>query len=202
MVITYFGHSFLLLEGKEYSIALDPYKGIGLEIPSVTSDYVFCSHEHFDHNNVSAVKNAKRVEDGGNFKIIKTYHDDSFGAIRGTNNVLLFTLDGIKMAFLGDFGESDNKGVINALKGVDILFIPIGGTYTIDALTAKRYVDEIQPKTIVPIHYKIKGVTVEIDGVKTFLNLFDGYKKVASPYNYNNDSGVLLITPEKGDINV
>lgn len=202
MIITYFGHSFLLLKGKDYSIALDPYKDIGLEIPSVTSDFVFCSHEHFDHNNVSAVKNAKRVVGEGNFKIIKTYHDDKFGALRGANNVLLFTLDGIKIAFLGDFGESDNKELIKALNGVDILFIPIGGTYTIDAITAKHYVNGIQPKTVIPIHYKIKGSTVDIDDEKGFLNLFDGYKKVASPYNYNNDSGVLLITPEKGELNV
>ncbi len=197
MTISYFGHSFLLLEGMDYSIALDPYGDIGLEIPSILADYVFCSHSHYDHNNESAVKNAKRVKSSETFKIIKTYHDDSFGALRGSNDVLLFTLDGLKIAFMGDYGESDNKEVINLLKGVDILFIPIGGTYTIDAKTAKYYIDKIKAKTVIPIHYKIKGSTVDIDDINVFLKQVDGYKKVASPYNYNNDSGIIVLKPIK-----
>ena len=197
MIISYFGHSFLLIKGKEYSIALDPYGDIGLKIPCVSADFVFCSHEHYDHNNASAVKNAKRVMENNSFKIIKSFHDDKGGLLRGTNDILLFSLDGIKIAFMGDYGESDNPKIINLLSGVDILFIPIGGTYTIDAKTAKYYIEKIKPKTVIPIHYKINGSTVDIDKIDEFLKLVDGYKTVASPYNYNNDSGVLVIAPNK-----
>jgi L-ascorbate metabolism protein UlaG (beta-lactamase superfamily) len=98
---------------------------------------------------------------------------------------------------MGDYGESDNPKIINLLSGVDVLFIPIGGTYTIDAKTAKYYIEKIKPKTVIPIHYKINGSTVDIDKIDEFLKLVDGYKTVASPYNYNNDSGVLVIAPNK-----
>lgn len=195
MEIRYFGHSCFLLKG-EYSICLDPYGDIGLKIPNVYADYVFSSHSHYDHNNISIVQGAKLVSENDNFKIIKSFHDDSKGALRGENDILLFNLGGYKIAFLGDYGESDNKEIIAKLRGVDILLIPIGGKYTIDSKTAKYYVDEIKPKTIIPMHYKIKNSTVDITDEKLFLSLFDGYKKVSSPYNYNNDLGVLVITPE------
>ena len=194
MEITYFGHSCFLFKGK-YSICLDPFSGIGLKIPNVSADYVFSSHSHYDHNNIEIVKNAKLVSENENFKIIKSFHDDNNGALRGENDILLFKLDGYKIAFLGDFGESCSEKVIKELKGVDILLIPIGGKYTIDSKTAKYYVDEIMPKTVIPMHYKIKNSTVDITDEKLFLSLFDGYKKVDSPYNYNNDLGVLNITP-------
>ncbi len=196
MLISYFGHSYLHLSGKDYSITLDPFGDVGLKIPKVLSTYVFSSHSHYDHNNFKAVKNAKLVKNDERFEIISTFHDDENGKLRGTNNILLFKLDGFKIAFMGDFGESNNKTVIEKLKGVDILFIPIGGKYTIDSKTAKFYVDGIKPKTVIPIHYKIKGLTVDIDDEKGFLKLFDGYIEHNSPYNYNGEYGVVLLSPQ------
>ena len=195
MLISYFGHSYLLLKGKEYSITLDPYGDVGLKIPTVESNYVFSSHSHYDHNNLNVVKNAKLVKNSKTFEIIPTYHDDSNGKLRGNNNILLFKLDGYKIAFMGDFGESENKSVIEKLKNVDILFIPIGGKYTIDSKTAKYYVDKINAKTVIPIHYKIRDLTVDIDDEKGFLKLFDSYIEKQSPYNYNGESGVVLLSP-------
>ncbi len=197
MTISYYGHSYLLIEGKDYSIALDPYGDIGLKIKKVKANYLFCSHEHYDHNNRNAVISAKEItKSEDNFTVINSFHDDKNGALRGENKILIFTLDGLKIAFMGDYGESENNEVIKKLKGVDILFIPIGGTYTIDSETAKKYALEISPKTIVPIHFKIENSTVDIDDETKFLSYFNGYKKVASPYIYNNDEGVLFISPE------
>lgn len=193
MLITYYGHSFLLIEGKEYSIALDPYGDIGLKAPIISADYVFCSHSHYDHNNISVVKGAKLVENCDAFKIIKSYHDNFKGQLRGENNILLFILDGYKIAFLGDFGESFNEDIISKLKGVDILFIPIGGKYTLDSQEALVYVKEIKPKTVVPIHYKIKGSNIDIEDEKRFLSSFESYKIVSNPYKYNNESGIVII---------
>lgn len=193
MLITYFGHSFLLIKGGEYSIALDPYGDIGLKVPSVEADYVFSSHNHYDHDNISIVKGAKLVENSYPFEIIKSYHDNFKGALRGENDILLFNLDGYKIAFLGDFGESYNKDIISKLKGVDLLFIPIGGKYTIDSEEAYKYVCEIQPKTAVPIHYKIEGSNIDIEDEKRFLTNFQSYKVVSSPYKYNNESGIIVI---------
>lgn len=199
MLITYYGHSFLKLEGVDFSICLDPFSNIGLNEPNVCADYVFSSHNHFDHNNFSLVQNAKVIDSSfGAFEIIKTYHDNSLGALRGENNVLLFMLDGYKIAFLGDFGEDYNKTLINKLKNVDILFIPIGGKYTIDSKTALNYVLEITPKTVIPIHYKIQGSTIDIEDEKAFLKGFKTYKEVNSPYKYDEFCGALFLKEQRG----
>ena len=197
MKIKYFGHSYLLVSGSDYSIALDPYGDIGLNPPIVKADYVFSSHSHYDHDNLSVVKGAKLIDSsGGAFKVIPSFHDNEKGKLRGRNNILLFNLDGFSLAFMGDYGESDNQEIINALYGVDVLFIPVGGKYTIDSKTAKFYVDGIKPKTIIPIHYKIKGSNVDIKGVQDFLELVDSYQKVSTPFEYDGESGVVVINPE------
>ena len=97
---------------------------------------------------------------------------------------------------MGDYGEYDNKEIIKALYGVDILFIPVGGKYTIDSKTAKYYVDSVKPKTVIPIHYNIKGSTVDIKGVEEFLKLVNSSKIVSSPFEYNNESGVVVVKSE------
>ncbi len=197
MNIKYFGHSYLLISGKDYSIALDPYGDIGLIPPKISCDYVFSSHSHYDHNNFSVVNSKKAIEKSDNlFKIIPTFHDNFNGKLRGSNNVLSFTLDGYRLAFMGDFGEEDNQEVVTILSGVDILFVPIGGKYTIDYLVAKNYCDKIKPKTIIPIHYKIKGSNIDIDGTTKFLKLFKDYSVVNSPYNYDGKEGVVVVSPE------
>ncbi len=196
MIIKYFGHSFLLVESEDYTIALDPYGDIGLIPPTVDADYVFSSHSHYDHDNLSAANDAELVENSnGCFTIIPTFHDNEKGRLRGKNNILLFKSGGYTLAFMGDFGEDNNEEVIKALYGVDILFIPVGGTYTIDSKTAKYYVDKIQPQTVIPIHYKINGCSVEIDKVDEFLKLFDDYIKVDSPFRYKKQKGVVVIEP-------
>ena len=93
MLINYYGHSYFLLQGDEYSIALDPFKNVGLIEPKITADYVFKSHDHFDHNNLSLVSGAKLIDkSSGNFEIIQSYHDEVGGKKRGINNVLIKTL--------------------------------------------------------------------------------------------------------------
>ncbi len=201
MKIKYFGHSFMLVEGSDYSIALDPYGEIGLDVPVVNADYVFSSHSHYDHNNFTAVLGAKLVEKtDGRFTVIPSYHDNENGRLRGKNNILLFNLDGVNLAFMGDYGEDSNDDVVSKLYGVDILFIPVGGKYTIDGGVAKSYVDKIKPKAVVPIHYKIKGSTVDIKGVDNFLKYFGEFKTVNSPFEYNFDKGVIVVKPEKEEL--
>ena len=197
MKITYFGHSFLLLQGEDYSICLDPFGDIGLKIPNVVADYVFLSHNHYDHNNLSAVNYKKIVTNGENFEIIPTFHDDEKGKLRGNNNVLLFGLDGYKIAFLGDYGESENPALIEKLVGVDILFLPIGGKYTINYKTAFKYQSQIQPKTVIPIHYKIAGSNIDIDGLQNYSSLVKDYKVKNSPYIYDCCDKIVVLTVKK-----
>ncbi len=194
MKIRYFGHSYFLIEGEEYSIALDPFSNVGLKEVEVKSDYVFCSHEHFDHNNKSLTVGAKEItKSDGVFEIVSTFHDEKQGTLRGKNNVLIFYLDGFKLAFLGDLGEYGNKNLIEKLNGVDVLFIPVGGKYTIDSEGAYEYAIKSQAKTVIPMHYKAGASTIDIKGVQPFLDKFVSYKTVASPYAYGREKGVVLV---------
>ena len=198
MKIYYFGHSYFYIKGDDYSIALDPFKNVGLSEIEVEADYVFCSHSHFDHNNISLVKGAKIVENGENFKILQSFHDNESGKLRGQNNVLLFNLDKTKIAFLGDYGEDENSLIENKLKGVDILLIPIGGKYTIDYNKAYDLVKKVEPKLTIPMHYKVENSVIDIDFPNNFLNKFKNYKIFNSPYKYNSEEGVVLLNISKG----
>ncbi|MBO5927082.1 MAG: MBL fold metallo-hydrolase, partial [Clostridia bacterium] len=115
--------------------------------------------------------------------------------LRGENKILLFELSGYKLAFMGDYGESYNDNVVKALSGVDVLFIPIGGKYTINSETAVNYIKEIKPKTVIPIHYKVDGSNIDIKGPNEFLKLVKEYNIKSSPYNYNGEKGVILLSP-------
>ena len=196
MLINYFGHAYFLISGDNYSIALDPFGNIGLKERVVNANYVFCSHNHYDHNNISLTPNATLVENSNKFEIIPTYHDEVNGAKRGLNNVLKFTIDGKTCVFMGDIGIIDNN-VITKAKGCDFLFIPVGGVYTINYIEAKEYVDKIKPKTVVPMHYKLKGCSVDVDGVDKFLSQFTNVTTVSSPYDSKNEiTNVLVIKAE------
>lgn len=173
MKIKYNGHSCFTIFGKEFSLCLDPYSNIGLQPKNTLADYYFCSHSHYDHNNAK-ITGGKPFSGG---EVIKSYHDQLEGALRGENHILSFEIDKIKIAHLGDLGEV-NENLVEKLKGVDILLIPVGGNYTIDYNQAKWYIDKIKPKIAIPMHYHIKNSTVDIDGVDKFLSINDyPYKK-------------------------
>lgn len=193
MKITYFGHSYFLFNGNDYSICLDPFSNVGLEEVKVSCDYVFSSHAHFDHNNLALCKGAKEVENGGPFEIIKTYHDEKRGKLRGENSVLIFVLDGFRIAFLGDLGEYDNEELIKKLSGVDLLLIPVGGKYTIDGAGAYDYAIKTKAKCVIPMHYKEGVSTIDVSSAENFLDKFECYKTVVSPFNYNGESGVIKL---------
>ena len=193
MIINYYGHSYFKLQG-EYSIALDPFGDIGLPIKKVSANYVFSSHGHYDHNNFSAVTGAKIITSiGGNFQIINSYHDEVFGKKRGSNNVLKFKIDNKIAVFMGDIGFVD-ENVVNFSKNCDVLFIPVGGVYTVDSKQAKQYVDKINPKIVIPMHYKMQGCNVDVANIEEFTNLFTNVKWVNGPYEITNeDSGIIVI---------
>ncbi|MBQ3234714.1 MAG: MBL fold metallo-hydrolase [Clostridia bacterium] len=199
MKIRYFGHSHFLFVGNDYSITLDPFKRIGLKEFKTESDYLFCSHEHYDHNNRDLAFGAREVKNGYPFEIIQTFHDEKNGALRGKNSVLVFEMDGVRVAFLGDLGEYSNERLIEKLKGVDLLLIPVGGTYTVDYNGAFEYVEKIKPKAVIPMHYHLPNGTVDIDGVDKFLNKFKSYKAVNSPFTYSGEGGIIHLISEQGE---
>lgn len=184
MKIEYLGHSsFKLTESTGTSIVCDPYDGeVGFEMKKVRADAVTVSHGHYDHNNIKAVDGNPVILDkecrydlpGVEIDAIKSFHDGQRGKKRGENLIFKFRMDGIDICHLGDLGEDCSAELIDLLLPVNVLLIPVGGTYTIDAEMAKEYVDRIMPDIVIPMHYKTKECKLDISRVEDFTDLFDG----------------------------
>lgn len=183
MKIEYLGHScFKLTESTGTSIVCDPYdNSVGYILPEVSADAVTVSHGHYDHNAVKAVSGSPVIIDeecshdlpGVEINAIKSFHDNENGSQRGANLIFKFRMDGIDVCHLGDLGEDCSSELIDELLPVNVLMIPVGGTYTIDAEMAKEYVDRIMPDIVIPMHYRDKGCKLDIDKVDEFTDLFD-----------------------------
>lgn len=183
MKIEYLGHSsFKLTESTGTSVVCDPYDGdVGFEMAAVKADAVTVSHGHYDHNNVKAVGGNPVILDkecsydlpGVEIDAIKSFHDRQRGKQRGENLIFKFRMDGIDVCHLGDLGEDCSSELIDLLLPVNVLLIPVGGTYTITAEMAKEYVDRIMPDIVIPMHYKSKDCKLDISKVDDFTELFD-----------------------------
>lgn len=183
MKIQYLGHScFKLTESTGTTIITDPYGDIGYDLPEgLTADAVTVSHNHFDHNNVDAVSGKPLILDkdglyelpGVEIEGVKSYHDTEEGKLRGENVIFKFRMDGLDICHLGDIGEECSSELIEMLLPVNILLIPVGGNYTIDADLAKEYVDRIMPDIVIPMHYKSRHSTIDVEKAQGFLDLFE-----------------------------
>ena len=179
MKITYLGHACFLIEGKERSIVTDPFTDIGFPLERVSADYCTVSHSHFDHSYTGGV-DAKEVitdtRDG--FLAIDSYHDASLGSLRGKNTIFKFLVDGVRFCHLGDLGEYCSSRLIEEIGEVEVLFIPVGGKYTIDYKEAVKYTNEIKAKITIPMHYKTLKSQIDISGVEQFLRRVAGVERV------------------------
>jgi L-ascorbate metabolism protein UlaG (beta-lactamase superfamily) len=178
--IRWHGHACFEIT-NEVTLVTDPHDGksIGIHAPNVVGDIILVSHDHYDHNSVKSVEkdDSKIVMDGrkrtiSNVQIngFESYHDECNGEKRGNNIIYKFISDGITFCHLGDLGHSLDDKTIQQIGDIDILFIPIGGTYTIDAERAWDLVNVIKPKITVPMHYKIEGLSLPIAGADPFLD--------------------------------
>ncbi len=183
MKIQYLGHSCFKLTGSTgTTVITDPYQRVGYEMADgQTADAVTVSHAHFDHDNVAAVVgNPSILREEGFYRLpnveiqgVKSYHDTNKGRLRGENVIFKMHMDGLDICHMGDLGEECSAELIERLLPVNILLIPIGGTYTIDAEQAKEYVDRLMPDIVIPMHYRSKHSTIDIDKAKPFLDMFD-----------------------------
>lgn len=182
MKIRYLGHScFEFTESTGTTIVTDPYGDVGFHLPKTRADAVTVSHSHYDHNNVKAVGGNPVIFDregqyeigGVDITAIKSYHDDESGAKRGENLIFKFRMDGVEVCHMGDLGEECSSSLIEALLPIHVLLIPVGGNYTIGARQAKEYVDRIMPSYVIPMHYKTKGLEIDVDKPDDFIDLFE-----------------------------
>ena len=176
--ITHLAHAGFLIENDKERLIIDPAdNGKGNIIKGETVNYLLISHDHFDHNNI---ENIKVIDNNGSFKITKinSYHDKEQGSLRGTNIIHVIETEDTKICHLGDLGHILTNEQINLIGNIDILLIPIGGFYTIDYIDASRVVEQLNPKVVIPMHYKTKywGEDKGIASVDKFLDNIKEYQ--------------------------
>lgn len=174
MNLTWLGHACFLLESGGFRALLDPYKGVrGLADIAAEADAVYCSHGHFDHAYTDQVALTTDKENPFTVMEIQTFHDDQGGALRGRNTVRRFQAEGVGVIHLGDLGHPLTEEQLSDLGGCDVLLLPVGGTYTVDAAQAKAVAEAIGPRVIVPMHYR-QGA-VGFDELATLDDFLDQY---------------------------
>ena len=190
MKIKWLGHaSFMITSDAGTRIITDPYvTGGDLSYGEIkeSADIVTVSHEHIDHNNVSAVRGNPEIVRGAvtvevqgiKFKGIPCYHDNAGGRLRGNNAIICFEVDGVRLCHLGDLGHLLSDKQVAELGTVDILLIPVGGLYTIDAKAASQVCSRLKPKVIIPMHYRTDKCGYPIAGVDEFLQGKKGVSQV------------------------
>lgn len=182
MIINWLGNSAFKIQDKEVVMAIDPFSDkIGLKMPKFQADIVLITHDHEDHNNPEAIKGEPfLIDNPGEYEVknvfiygISGFHDNKEGVERGKITMYLLEIEGIKIAHLGDLGQHTlTTEQLELLEGTDILLIPVGGNFTIDGAEAVEIISQIQPRIVIPMHYKIPGLNLKLEGVEKFLKEF------------------------------
>lgn len=196
MDITWLGQSCFKLKGKNASVVIDPFDPdyTGLKLPKLQADVVLTTHEHKDHNFSSAVTtpantNPMVFKDPGEYEVagvvitgIHSFHDNSGGSERGTNTIFHLLFEGLDIVHLGDLGQTKlTEEQAAEIGATDILLVPVGSVYTIDAEAASDIVSQLEPKIIIPMHYKTDELKFELEGVDKFLKEMGAESVVSQP---------------------
>ena len=194
MKITYLGHATFLLESGSTTILIDPFDAkVGYPMPKVSPTAVLVSHEHGDHNHLAMASGTPKIIrglDDGQWRTVKeqvdgvaiasvpTYHDATQGKERGRNTVFVIDAEGLRVVHLGDLGHPLDEAAAKAIGRPDVLMVPIGGHYTIDANQAHDVVARLRPGIVIPMHYKTEvNAGAPIGAVDPFLAAARGSKQ-------------------------
>lgn len=178
MEITWLGYSCFRLKGKQTTIVTDPFPpNLGYSLGKLTADIVSVSHPHPGHSYVQGVGGEPKVITGpGEYEIsgvmtlgLQTYHDAEHGALRGKNTAYMFEIDELTVCHLGDLGHVLAAEQTARLDSIDVLMIPVGGVSTIEAAQAAEIVRHLEPKIVIPMHYKTLVLKRELAPVDRFL---------------------------------
>ncbi len=186
MNITWYGQSCfrVILQGQKKakqatSLVIDPFdENTGLKLPKLDAEILLITHEHKDHNNQKiATKDTFVINSPGEYELrdifiqgISSFHDKEKGKERGLNTIYTVETEEIKLCHLGDFGQEElTDEQLRDIGEVDVLMIPVGGVYTIDAKEATKVISQIEPRIVIPMHYKIPGLKVKLDELGLFL---------------------------------
>lgn len=183
MKIKYLGHAaFKVTSANGTRIIFDPYESgsfggaIGYGKITEEADVVVTSHDHGDHNYTKDIKgNFKLINKEGahdardvKFNEIPSFHDTSSGKERGSNLISIVSIDGMTLAHMGDIGHDLDAATLQKIGKVDIMLIPVGGFFTVDADAASKIMNALSPKITIPMHFKTDKCSFPIGTVDTF----------------------------------
>jgi L-ascorbate metabolism protein UlaG (beta-lactamase superfamily) len=195
MKIKYLGHSaFVITSSDGIRILTDPYEhgcfdgAVKYGKIEERADIVACSHRHPDHYGIEDLPGGFELVEGAGMHEVKgvtihgvdTFHDESEGSERGTNTIFVFEIDGMRVVHLGDLGHPLSDEEARNVGKVDVLLVPVGGHFTIDAQVARDTVNKLDPSLVIPMHYKTERVDFPIAPVDGFLEGEGNVKKVGS----------------------
>lgn len=215
MKITYIGHACFALEAKDGTrVITDPYDAsVGLAMLPLQADLITMSHEHHDHNCEDMIAGQPKIVHGPELaavgsvtaRAVRSWHDDVQGEKRGANFIRIFSIDGLKVVHMGDQGCMPDADVLEAIADADVMMIPVGGFYTVDAKEAKAIVDNAKPKCVIPMHFiTAHGNYSVIGNHKPFLSLMGAEDaQPVEAVQFDEDCpprGVLFMKPEADDL--
>jgi L-ascorbate metabolism protein UlaG (beta-lactamase superfamily) len=192
--VEWLGHSCFTLRGKTKTVMFDPFKGVGLPEPKAKADIVLCSHDHQDHNNTKPVSHensvvmkaftgTKQIDDVP-IRGVATFHDDSQGSKRGRNSVYVVNFEDVAFCHLGDLGHGLSSSQVNEIGSTDVLFLPVGGFFTIGPEQAREVMESLKPRIAVPMHYRAPGMSImfrPLKKVEDFLKPDDNVRRLDGP---------------------
>lgn len=180
--ITWFGHSMFVLEDEGHRLVMDPYQSemVGYSPQHLEANIITVSHEHGDHNNIGAVNGSPVIlNKPGSYELddlkitgLQAYHDERGGSERGANVIFRVEMNGLTFIHLGDLGHVLKGDVVSELSGCDVLLVPVGGIFTIDADGAEGVVKELRPRIAVPMHYGTPDGNIPLNTEEAFIARF------------------------------
>jgi len=216
VTIKWYGHSCFSIKSDKVIVVFDPYGDVGLKTPKLLADIVLLSHSHKDHNNLDIVspfkKEIKIVDNPGEYEYlginiiaIPAWHDKKQGKERGETLLFAVRIENMVFGHLGDLGQEKlSEKQLEELNGVDILLIPVGGKYTINGEEASKIANQIDPRIVIPMHYKIEGLNIELDDESSFVKAEGGKGiepkpelKVEKKNLPQEERDVVILAPQK-----
>ena len=215
MKITYIGHACFALTAKDGTrVITDPYDAsVGLAMLPLEAELITMSHEHHDHNCEEMIVGQPQIARGPELaaagsvtsRVVRSWHDDAQGEKRGANFIRIFSVDGLKIVHMGDQGCMPDEDVLEVIADADIMMLPVGGFYTVDAAGAKAIIDAAKPKCVIPMHFITRhGNYSVIADHRPFLALM-GARDAQPVESIQFDetcppTGVLFMKPEADDL--
>jgi len=178
MDISWLGHSCFRIKGSNATVITDPYPpDLGYSLGKPTARIVTVSHQHPGHAYIQGIAGEPKIITGpGEYEIsgvliigMATFHDTEGGRMRGSNTVYLMEVDEVSVCHLGDLGQVLTAGQVEELENVDVLLLPVGGVSTINAPLAAKVVRQLEPKVVIPMHYKTQVLKRELEPLERFL---------------------------------